>query len=543
MPLIQHVHAREILDSRGNPTVEVDVRLDDGAFGRAAVPSGASTGEHEALELRDGDDARFGGKGVLQAVSNVLGPIAEELAGMDAFDQRGVDRALTDLDGTADKSALGANAVLGASLAVARAAADSSGLPLYRYLGGPNAHVLPTPMLNVINGGVHADNELEPQEFMLMPVGAASFSEALRWGVECYHALKSILHERGLSTAVGDEGGFAPALATTAEALQLLMDAIAATGLEPGAEMALAMDPAMSELLSDDGTYRLEGADRTADDMIAFWSGLLDRFPIVSLEDGLAQDDWEGWARLTAAVGDRVQLVGDDLFVTNSERLERGLPRGLRERDPDQAEPDRLADRDARRDPAGGVERVRRGRVASERRDRRRGDRGPCRGDERRTDQDRRPQSCGAHREVQPAPAHRGGARRERSLRRRGPDRRDRRVSARADTAAIDTPARGSSRVRFKARAVALLMIALAVMLLAIAPLRGYLDERGQLADLRQQATLLERQNQALQDTIDRLSDATFLERLARECLGMVKPGETAFVIVPARGKPDPPDC
>jgi enolase len=244
---------------------------------------------------------------------------------MDAFDQRGVDRALTDLDGTADKSALGANAVLGASLAVARAAADSSGLPLYRYLGGPNAHVLPTPMLNVINGGVHADNELEPQEFMLMPVGAASFSEALRWGVECYHTLKSILHERGLSTAVGDEGGFAPALATTAEALQLLMDAIAAAGLEPGAEMALAMDPAMSELQSDDGTYRLEGADRTADDMIAFWGGLLDRFPIVSLEDGLAQDDWEGWARLTAAVGDRVQLVGDDLFVTNAERLERGF--------------------------------------------------------------------------------------------------------------------------------------------------------------------------------------------------------------------------
>src|SRR5207342_1250804 len=303
MSLIERVHAREILDSRGNPTVEVDVTLDDGAFGRAAVPSGASTGEHEALELRDGDDARFGGKGVLGAVSNVLGPIAEQISGLDAFDQRGVDRAMIDLDGTADKSALGANAVLGTSLAVARAASDSSGLPMFRYLGGPNARILPTPMLNVINGGVHADNELEPQEFMLMPVGAASFSEALRWGVECYHALKSILHERGLSTAVGDEGGFAPALATTTEALQLLTDAIAATGLEPGAEMALAMDPAMSELQSDDGTYRLEGEDRTADDMIAFWTGLLDRFPIVSLEDGLAQDDWEGWARLTAALG------------------------------------------------------------------------------------------------------------------------------------------------------------------------------------------------------------------------------------------------
>ena len=325
MSLIERVHAREILDSRGNPTIEVEVTLDDGAFGRAAVPSGASTGEHEALELRDGDDARFGGKGVLGAVSNVLGPIAEQVAGLDAFDQRGADRAMIDLDGTADKSALGANAVLGVSLAVARAAADSSGLPLYRYLGGPNAHILPTPMFNVINGGVHADNALEPQEFMLMPVGAASFSEALRWGVECYHALKAILHERGLSTAVGDEGGFAPAVDTTADALQLLVSAITAAGLEPGGEVALAMDPAMSELQTGDGTYRLEGADRSADDMIAFWTDLLDRFPIVSLEDGLAQDDWDGWARLTAALGDRVQLVGDDLFVTNPERLERGF--------------------------------------------------------------------------------------------------------------------------------------------------------------------------------------------------------------------------
>ena len=325
MSMIERIHARQILDSRGNPTVEVDVTLDDGAFGRAAVPSGASTGEHEAVELRDGDDARYGGKGVVRAVENVNGAIAEQIAGLDAFDQRGVDRELLDLDGTADKSALGANAVLGVSLAVARAAADSSGVPLYRYLGGPNAHVLPTPMMNVINGGVHADNELETQEFMLMPVGAASFSEALRWGAECYHALKAILHERGLATAVGDEGGFAPQIATTAEALGLLMEAIDAAGLEPGREMALAMDPAVSELVTDDGRYRLEGADRTSDDMIAFWSDLLDRFPIVSLEDGLAEDDWEGWARLTAALGDRVQLVGDDIFVTNPERLERGF--------------------------------------------------------------------------------------------------------------------------------------------------------------------------------------------------------------------------
>ena len=325
MTTIESVHAREILDSRGNPTVEVDVWLDDGAFGRAAIPSGASTGEHEALELRDGDATRFGGKGVLQAVANVNGPLAESVSGLDAFDQRGVDRAMLDLDGTADKSALGANAVLGVSLAVARAAADANGVPLFRYLGGPNAHVLPTPMMNVINGGVHADNELEPQEFMLMPVGAASFSEALRWGAETFHALKGLLHERALATAVGDEGGFAPAVATTAEALELLMRAIEAAGLEAGSEMALAMDPASSELLGDDGRYHLEGADRTADDMVAFWSDLVDRFPIVSIEDGLAEDDWEGWARLTAALGDRVQLVGDDIFVTNPERLERGF--------------------------------------------------------------------------------------------------------------------------------------------------------------------------------------------------------------------------
>lgn len=325
MSTIETVRAREILDSRGNPTVEVDVGLDDGAFGRAAVPSGASTGEHEALELRDGDGSRFGGKGVLRAIANVNGPIANEITGLDALDQRGVDRALLDLDGTADKSAIGANAILGASLAVARAAADASGLPLYRYLGGPNAHVLPTPQMNVINGGVHADNELEPQEFMLMPVGAASFSEALRWGAECYRALRSILHERGLATAVGDEGGFAPRISTAQEALELLMRAIESAGLEPGTEMALAMDPAASELLTDDGRYRLEKADRTADDMIAFWSDLLGRFPVVSLEDGLAEDDWQGWGRLTAELGDRVQIVGDDIFVTNPERLERGF--------------------------------------------------------------------------------------------------------------------------------------------------------------------------------------------------------------------------
>jgi enolase len=325
MSLIDSIHAREVLDSRGNPTVEVDVWLDDGAFGRAAVPSGASTGEHEAVELRDGDLARFGGQGVLTAVAHVRETIEEALTGLDAYEQRAIDRALVDMDGSDDKSNLGANALLGVSLAVAKAAADSQGLPLWRSLGGPNAHVLPTPMLNVINGGAHADNELELQEFMLMPVGAASFSEALRWGAECFHALEGILHDKGLSTAVGDEGGFAPRVSTGAEALELLLQAIEKAGLEPGDEVALAMDPAVSELATGEGRYRLEGADRTSDDMVAFWTGLLDRFPIVSIEDPLGEDDWQGWTSLVDAAGVRTQLVGDDLFVTNVERLERGI--------------------------------------------------------------------------------------------------------------------------------------------------------------------------------------------------------------------------
>jgi enolase len=324
MSAIAETHARQILDSRGNPTVEVDVVLDDGAFGRAAVPSGASTGEHEARELRDGDASRYGGKGVLQAVANVNGPIADAIAGLDAFAQREIDRTVLDLDGTSNKDALGANAILGVSLAVACAAADSSGVPLYRYLGGPNAHLLPTPMLNVINGGAHADNELELQEFMLVPAGAASFAEGLRWGAETFHALHGLLKDKGLATAVGDEGGFAPAISTGAEACELLLQAIEVAGLEPGGEMAIALDPATSEFYRD-GAYHLEGSARSAGDMIAYWIGLLDRFPIVSIEDACAEDDWEGWATITRELGDRVQLVGDDLFVTNTERLERGI--------------------------------------------------------------------------------------------------------------------------------------------------------------------------------------------------------------------------
>ena len=328
MPVIESATAREILDSRGNPTVEVDVALDDGSFGRAAVPSGASTGQHEALELRDNDPKRFGGKGVLRAVENVRVAIEPAIVGLDAVDQRGLDGVLIDLDGTADKSALGANAMLGVSLAVARAAADSLGLPLFRYLGGPNAHVLPVPMMNVINGGAHADNDLELQEFMLAPVGAASFSEGLGWGVEIFHALHSLLKEKGMATGVGDEGGFAPDVGTAGAALELLVTAIESAGLEPGPEVALAMDPAASELYHG-GSYRLEGSERTAADLISFYAALLDSFPIVSIEDGLAEDDWEGWGLLTQELGARVQLVGDDVFVTNPERLGRGLREGI----------------------------------------------------------------------------------------------------------------------------------------------------------------------------------------------------------------------
>jgi enolase len=327
MSAIEHVLAREILDSRGNPTVEVEVLLEDGSVGRAAVPSGASTGVHEALELRDGDGARYGGKGVVTACQNVEEQIGPELEGMDALDQRAVDRAMSEMDGTPNKSSLGANAMLGVSLAVAKAAADSLGLPLYRYLGGPNAHLLPVPLMNVINGGAHADTRLELQEFMVVPVGAASFSEGLRWGTEVFHALRAELKGKGLGTGIGDEGGFAPDVETAHDALQMLVRAIEAAGLDPGVEVALAMDPATSELYRD-GAYRLEGRDRTSADMIAFYTGLIDAFPIVSIEDPLAEDDWDGWTAITEALDDRLQIVGDDLFVTNPERLERGIDEG-----------------------------------------------------------------------------------------------------------------------------------------------------------------------------------------------------------------------
>jgi enolase len=327
--VIDNVIGREILDSRGNPTVEVEIELISGARGRAAVPSGASTGAHEALELRDGDD-RYHGKGVERAVGHVNGEIREAIFGLDASDQRGLDLTLLQLDGTEGKSRLGANAILGVSLAAAHAVADEMGVPLFRSVGGANAHVLPVPLMNVLNGGAHADSNVDLQEFMLAPVGAASFREGLRWGTETYHALKTILRDRGLSTAVGDEGGFAPNLPSNENALELLREAIVEAGYEPGAEIALALDVASTEFFAD-GVYDLHGEGRkfSSSEFADYLVGLCDRYPIVSIEDGMAEDDWDGWKALTDRVGDRVQLVGDDLFVTNVERLSMGIERGV----------------------------------------------------------------------------------------------------------------------------------------------------------------------------------------------------------------------
>jgi enolase len=325
MSKISHVAAREVLDSRGNPTVEVDVTLASGATGRAIVPSGASTGAHEATELRDGG-TRFKGKGVLNAVANVNSEISTALVGIDASNQSAIDNTLCELDGTPNKSRLGANAILGASLATAHASAAERKLPLFTAIGGDDACVLPVPMMNVLNGGVHADNNVDLQEFMIMPIGASSFSEGLRWGVETYHTLKSLLHDRKLATAVGDEGGFAPNLASNEAAIAILVDAIEAAGFKPGIDISIALDPAMSELYKD-GNYHLTGEGQvfTSDQLVAWWTSLVNKYPIVSIEDGMAEDDWAGWSSLTKALGSRVQLVGDDLFVTNVKRLQRGI--------------------------------------------------------------------------------------------------------------------------------------------------------------------------------------------------------------------------
>jgi len=327
MATIEFIDAREILDSRGNPTVEVEIILDDATEARAAVPSGASTGDFEAVELRDGDKDRYSGKGVLKAVENVKETLAEEVIGYDASEQRIIDSVMIELDGTDNKGKLGANAILGVSLAVARAAADSAELPLYQYLGGPNAHVLPVPMMNILNGGAHADSNVDIQEFMIAPIGAATFREALQWGAEVYHALKKVLKAKGLGTGLGDEGGFAPNVESNAQALDLIIEAIQATGRTPGKDIALALDVASSEFFKD-GSYSFEGAQKSAEEMTAYYTELVEKYPLVSIEDPLDENDWDGYVHLTETLGDRVQLVGDDLFVTNPERLQTGIEKG-----------------------------------------------------------------------------------------------------------------------------------------------------------------------------------------------------------------------
>jgi len=322
---IDFVEAREILDSRGNPTIEVTVLLDDGSQGRAGVPSGASTGLFEAVELRDGDKARYGGKGVLKAVDNVLEQIGPEVAGWEASEQRAIDNAMIELDGTENKGNLGANAILGVSIAVAHAAADSADLPLYQYVGGPNAHVLPVPMMNILNGGTHADSNVDVQEFMIAPIGASSFAEAIEWGARVYHSLKSVLKGKGLATGLGDEGGFAPNLESNRAALDLIVDAITAAGLTPGKDVALALDVAASAFWNEDGTYSFEGAKKTTDEMVAIYDEWIDAYPLVSIEDPLNEEDWDGWVKFTAQVGDKIQVVGDDLFVTNPKRIAKGI--------------------------------------------------------------------------------------------------------------------------------------------------------------------------------------------------------------------------
>ncbi len=331
MSKITHIHAREVLDSRGNPTVEAEVTLSCGTKGRAIVPSGASTGAHEAVELRDGDKKRYLGKGVLKAVENVNGEINKALAGADASEQRAIDKKMVELDGTPNKGRLGANAILAVSMAAARASAASQHVPLYRYLGGTGANTLPTPMMNILNGGAHADSNVDFQEFMVMPVGAKTFSEALRWGVEVFHTLKGVLKKRGYNTAVGDEGGFAPSVKSNVEAIEVVLEAIQQAGYKPGEQISIALDPAASEFYQD-GKYVFKKSDKsakTSEEMVAFWSKWVNDYPIVSLEDGLAEDDWDGWKLLTKEVGEKIQLVGDDLFVTNTERLQQGIHRSV----------------------------------------------------------------------------------------------------------------------------------------------------------------------------------------------------------------------
>ena len=416
MPMmnIADIHAREVLDSRGNPTVEAEVALADGTNGRAIVPSGASTGEHEAVELRDGDNQRFLGKGVLKAVENVNGEIAEALANFDASDQRALDQKMIELDGTENKGRLGANAILAVSMAAARASATAFGLPFYRYLGGAGANTLPMPMMNILNGGAHADNNVDFQEFMVMPVGAESFSEALRWGVEVFHTLKGVLKKRGYNTAVGDEGGFAPSVKSNVEAIEVVLEAIQQAGYKPGEEIAIALDPAASEFYKD-GKYVFKKSDKSAkssDDMVRFWAKWANDYPIVSLEDGLAEEDWEGWKNLTKELGNKIQLVGDDIFVTNIQIFAGRHREGHCQFNSDQGQPDRHSQRNSRRHRPGPPQRIHLGNLAPLRRNRRHLHRGPGRGHGSRPDQNRLGFANRPHRKIQPVAADRRRARR-----------------------------------------------------------------------------------------------------------------------------------
>ncbi len=510
---IQTLHAREVLDSRGNPTVEVEVWLESGAFGRALVPSGASTGTREAVELRDDEPARYQGKGVRRAVQNVIETIAPEVEGMDAAEQAQIDRALLELDGTPNKSGLGANALLGVSLAVARAAADDAGLPLYQYLGGPGARLLPVPLMNVVNGGAHADNGLDIQEFMLVPAGAGSFGEALRMGVEIFHTLRRLLKDKGLSTGVGDEGGFAPALGGNEAALDFLMRAIERAGYRAGEEVWLALDAAASEF-GERGRYRLR-ADRTeksSEGMISFYESLLTRYPICSIEDGLGEDDWDGWQALTRRLGARVQLVGDDIFVTSPAILQEGI----RNR---QAQSDRHPHRDARGRRAGQARRLRHHRLAPLGRDRGHLHRRPRRRRQRRPDQDGLARPRRAHREVQPAPPHRGGAGRSRRV--AGPGR-------------VRGPSAVSPRVL---GTTALAVAALAIVGYGGQSLTRVWQMKHEVEGLEREIAGLRAATTTLEDAVSRLrSDPDAIEKVAREELGFIMPGERVFKLPPSHG-------
>ena len=525
MASIEAIHARQILDSRGNPTLEVEVALDDGTVGRAGVPSGASTGAFEAVELRDGG-SEYGGKAVTRAVQGIIDEIQPELLGHEADDQRLVDQALIDLDRTPGKSRLGANAIVGVSMAVARAAADSSGLPLFRYLGGPNAHVLPVPLMNILNGGAHADNNVDIQEFMITPIGAATFSDALRWGAEVYHALKSVVKQRGLSTGVGDEGGFAPDLEHNRAALDLIVEAIGKAGFTPGEDVALAVDAAASEFYAD-GAYNFEGKPRTSAEMAGIYAEWLDAYPIVSIEDPLAEEDWAGWRELTATVGDRVQVVGDDLFVTNSERLRRGIA----ERSANSLLV-KLNQIGSVTETLDAVEPGAPGRVQLRdqpplRRDRRHHDLRPGRRHQLRPDQDRRPGPRRARREVQPAAQDRGTARRRGDLRRR------RRLSPvrGADTSGLMSPPAAPRATRLTGRAAVLAVVICAIALSLAYPVREYVNQRRQIDALVAQQQSMLAQVKSLQAQQARLSSPAYIEQLARQELNMCFPGTRCYIV------------